>query len=386
MQLDYSKNMRPALIGNLYDIAECEVLSYGCNSPATAQVSRLAVGGTYVDGQVYTATIDGIQFSYTAVTGDSADADVATGLAEAINAEPLLYGRVTAAASSANCDITARSAGLSFTLTADSATGTGTLTASTVTANDTADVVPFGVAMVRDPNSDDYCMVLSSSVLTVPIYTLTPTATNSVSYTVQIAIGGNLYQATYLADGSATVAEICTGLTTAINAAMPASTVLAEDGATLVTLTGEVDGVNFDVESIGAGAIAIAQTQGGPTDAEGTIDNLFAGVSVRTAAVSSTAFPPSSPIGETDSSGYPAPTVINVCKRGPIVVAPEDASSHTTLVGKDVYVRLATSGTNHAGQFRASAASGFIKIPAAQARWHKVLGSGLAVVWVNAAN
>lgn len=386
MQLDYNQNMRPALVGNLYDIAECDVLSYGCNSPATAQVSRLAVAGTYADGQVYTATIDGIQFSYTGVTADSAHSDVAIGLAAAINAEPLLFGRVTAAASGDNCNITARTPGLSFTLTADSATGTGTLTASTVTANDTADVVPFGIAMVRDPNSDDYCMALSSDVLTVPIYTLTPTATNSVAYTVQIMIGGNTYQATYTSDGSATVAEICTGLTSAINTAMPASTVLAEDGTSLVTLTGEVDGVNFDVESIGAGAIAIAQTQGGPTDAEGTIDNLFAGVSVRTAAVSSTAFPPSSPLGETESSGYPAPISINVCKRGPIVVAPEDASSHTTLVGKDVYVRLATSGTNHSGQFRASAASGFIKIPSSQARWHRLLGSGLAVLWVNAAN
>lgn len=69
---------------------------------------------------------------------------------------------------------------------------------------------------------------------------IVPVAFNSRAYS--ITIGGEV--ATYTSDGSATVAEICTGLTSAINALSGAFT--AVDGTTMVTVTADADETAFE--------------------------------------------------------------------------------------------------------------------------------------------
>lgn len=73
---------------------------------------------------------------------------------------------------------------------------------------------------------------------------ITPIAQNSHTYTVTI----DGFVATFDSDASATVAEICTGITTAINAVMPATTVLATDNVTKVTLLSELAGRLFELD------------------------------------------------------------------------------------------------------------------------------------------
>lgn len=96
-----------------------------------AQVNTVTVGGTIVDGQIYTITINGTPFAYTAVVPTDDNAAVATALRTAINAgsEP-----VTASGASTAVVLTADVAGTPFTVTV-SATGTGTLTNVATTAN-----------------------------------------------------------------------------------------------------------------------------------------------------------------------------------------------------------------------------------------------------------
>lgn len=85
------------------------------------------------------------------------------------------------------------------------------------------------------------------------VETITPTAINTTLYTVTI----NGVASTYTSDGSATAAEIVTGLAAAINAQVPALPVVTS-GTTTLILTALVTGEGFTV-SIGAN-LALAHT------------------------------------------------------------------------------------------------------------------------------
>jgi hypothetical protein len=102
--------------------------------------------------------------------------------------------------------------------------------------------------------------------------TLTPTAANSTVYSVTISVfkesdfgyfGPSLvtFTVSFTSDASATVAEICTGLTNAIKLVGAAYGVTATDGTTLVTVTSNTTAAqNINIISVGAGTIAVAET------------------------------------------------------------------------------------------------------------------------------
>ena len=96
-----------------------------------AQVNTVTVGGTIANGLVYTITINGTPFAYTAVVPTDDNDAVATALRSAINggSEP-----VTASGAGAAIILTADVAGTPFTI-AVSATGAGTLTNVATTPN-----------------------------------------------------------------------------------------------------------------------------------------------------------------------------------------------------------------------------------------------------------
>jgi hypothetical protein len=115
---------------------------------------------------------------------------------------------------------------------------------------------------------------IAISAATAQVDTLTPLAVNDAAYWITIimdtdanAAGGGkaeVYNAVYVADASATVAEITAGLTVAVNNVMPASTVLAADGTTELTLTAEVAGKGFYASS-GGGASGATITHANTT-------------------------------------------------------------------------------------------------------------------------
>ncbi len=93
------------------------------------------------------------------------------------------------------------------------------------------------------------------------VNTLTPTASNSQTYTITI----NGKAVTYTADGSATVAEITAGLVAAFQAASlweEFSELTAEDGTTVVTITANTPGKPFTQTSgaTGGGALVTSTT------------------------------------------------------------------------------------------------------------------------------
>lgn len=97
---------------------------------------------------------------------------------------------------------------------------------------------------------------------TAQVATLTPTAANGAIYMVQILNDVNevVGSAEYIGDGSATAAEIVTGLIAAFGGAngVPGVTL---SGTTTLIVTANVAGVPFTVKSIGDGVIAIVATQ-----------------------------------------------------------------------------------------------------------------------------
>ena len=97
-----------------------------------AQVNTVTVGGTIANGYIYTITINGTPFAYTAVVPTDDNAAVATALRAAINAgsQP-----VTASGASTAVILTADVAGTPFTVAVSVSNVAGTLTNVATTPN-----------------------------------------------------------------------------------------------------------------------------------------------------------------------------------------------------------------------------------------------------------
>lgn len=106
-------------------------IAVGRTDADVAQVNTVTVGGTIANGQIYTITINGTPFAYTAVVPTDDNDAVATALRSAINggSEP-----VTASGAGAAVVLTADVAGTPFDVLT-SATGTGTLVDVATTPN-----------------------------------------------------------------------------------------------------------------------------------------------------------------------------------------------------------------------------------------------------------
>lgn len=112
------------------------------------------------------------------------------------------------------------------------------------------------------------CIWLGNAKKVAQVDTLTPTASNSQTYSISI----NSKTISYTADSSATVAEITAGLVAAFSASQEKEfqEVTATDGTTVVYLTAAEAGVPFTATTAATGAGALASstttTSSGPND------------------------------------------------------------------------------------------------------------------------
>lgn len=134
--------------GDLADNGEHDVLTYFNNDPRTAQVDTITTPADPASSPgadtTYTITVNGVEITYTD-DGSPTRAEIAEGLRDAVNAEPEVNGTVVATATGTTTILTARVAGEGFTTTVDS-----NLSLANTTANDEADSVPFGRAVIVD--------------------------------------------------------------------------------------------------------------------------------------------------------------------------------------------------------------------------------------------
>lgn len=360
------------LAGKAGDIADNmfnDKLSYTNDDPRAAQVDTVTID-TATDTEVYSIFIDGIEISFTAAS--AVEADIATGLAAAVNAEPLVNGRVVATTSTADLILTASVPGVGFT-TAEGQNA-AKMTLVNTTANATAAAVEFGRAVMANglsSGSNKLAKLVDAATMTALQFTLTPVpgAGTSITYSVDVTVDGVGYHAQFTDDGTPTVAEIVTGLQAELAAVLPAS-VTAVDNTTNLLLNAATAGQGFSVavgtDDAAASSITVASNSGD------VLDDKIVGVTLRDLTETTS-------IIDGESANYPGGSAMGVMHDGRVFVEVEEDLSDPS---DGVYVRVAASGSlDKLGGFSTAAGTGLVKWN--KARWVRQAGSGLAILEVN---
>lgn len=359
-QTRYNKDLRVGRAGDPADSGPKDIISLINDDPRTAQVSTITVDSAS-NSTTYSVTLNEVVISFTS-DASATTAEIATGLAAAINAEPLVAASVSAEAASAVVTVTSSYAGRAFTLTSSEAD----LTLATGTANDSADPVPFGAAVIFDPADAKYGRLLKTANLSARTRTITVggTAENAKLLIVTLTINGRVYTGQAVTSGSATVSNVAISLLTTINDIAPADTVLATSSSGVVTLTAEAPGVDFDVSVVGDKLTTMTLVIGGESFvAFDSIDDAFAGIA-QTGYRHETA-------GATGE--FAGGSAMSVMRSGRVKVD----TAEQVLPGRPVYVSMTDGKT-----FRQSAADGYIKLP--RCSWKGSLSASVGVLSLNA--
>jgi hypothetical protein len=122
-----------------------DVMSYANDDPRAQQIDTVtATGATNL--HLYTVTINGVDCNYTSDAAATV-AEIADGLAAAIEAEPLVNATVGAVSDGVSLvTITATTGGVGYTISEADAQ----LTLASVAANATAAAIPFGRCVIED--------------------------------------------------------------------------------------------------------------------------------------------------------------------------------------------------------------------------------------------
>lgn len=141
-----------------------DVLSYANDDPRAQQIDTITVTGATND-KTYTVTINGVDISFLS-DATATIAEVADGLAAAIEAEPLVNGTVGAVSDGVSLvTVTATTGGVGFTIAESDAE----LTLASVQANATAAAIPFGRAVIEDglgAHGNKLCKLINSTDVT----------------------------------------------------------------------------------------------------------------------------------------------------------------------------------------------------------------------------
>lgn len=362
---DVTLRRNQALLGQLADRSVLSRTRTLLNSPAQAkQVTTLTMSGAS-NSTTYTITVNGVDISYTTDSSTSTT-ELAAGLAAAVNAEPLVRGQVIATSASAVLTLTGANFGVAFTVT-ESESDIGT--PSTTTAAASASAVGFGLAMIQtgyaaDPaEANQVGRVATNAAFSAQVdtWTITYVASARVGLSVTLS-NGKTYEAHTV---SATArADTMTALAAALNAILPANTVLAAGTDTGVTLTAEVVGESFESGFLisDEGATDPTGTLSSTKSASTSLALAFAGVSLRTYDVQATT------VGDSSSASYGANEGVLTLESGKVWVA----NSQGVSFGDPVYVELDSGGSF--GRFYNTASSTRALLPSA--RWERDERSG----------
>jgi hypothetical protein len=292
-------------------------------------------------------------------------AEIHAGLIAAVNAEPLMRGILQPGGTSPSLTLTGLLPGVPFTPTVtDGSTGDLGAPVNTAAAASAA-AVPFGRAVVdlgyATGESDRLGALCGSTQFTAQVVTVTVAYIALTYYTVRIRdrqTGRIIADETVIAntDHATTAGD----LETALNGALPASTVIATSPAADLVLTAEVPGYEFDVEvnvAEAAGTLTLVYTTG-PSRAT-SLQRAFAGVSLHSLN------DPNPTIGSLTADSYAANAGMRVAQQGQVWV--EDAAGIS--LGDDVYVELAVGANT--GKFYNAASATRVQLPAGLASWRR---------------
>lgn len=357
-QKSYNPTMVPGRAGMLADDGERDVVSLINDNPRAAQVTDVVVD-TAANSTKYSFTIDGVEISYTS-DGSATKTEIANGLADAVNAEPLVNGLVSAESDGTDTvTITARIAGVGYEYSESDAN----LSSTATTANAEADPVWFGAPVVRDTDDARYGRALKSTAITQRsiVTTFGGTAENDKLLHITLRVGEHVYNTSYDTGGAATLANIAQGVRDAINALSAGVTASSSSGA--LTVVNGSSGLDVGLEIVGIGLTTLTITKTSDNgDVADDLAKAFEGIALHEY---------DHEVGTLNGEpAYEPGEVMSVCRRGRVIVP----TSAEITSGRDVYYVLATA------TFADAAASGRVLLP--HCRWRKPLSSSLAVVQV----
>lgn len=262
---DVRARARQGQNGDFSKVSHLNALLTGINSiPQSKQVSTLDVTdpGDNVTG---TITINGVAVDIDTGTGLDQDG-VGALIATNVNAEPLVRGSVVATFDTTTdvLTLTSKLPGDVFTVSESFA---GLANISTVSSNK-ADAVPFGRAVVLQGTNpgevEDLVALAKSTRFTAQVLTATVDtgqATDRIASVYEIRGTERILIAQAGFTGSGTAATEATNIAAALNAALPANTVLVTTSTADVIFTAEVVGSEFEVDiQTTVGAVAAAYT------------------------------------------------------------------------------------------------------------------------------
>ena len=347
------------------------------------QVSTVTVAAATND-KVYTITVNGIDVSYTS-DGSATTAEVASGLADAVNAEPLVRGQVSASAATNVATLTGLMSGVSFTLTEADAQ----LSVATSTTAASAETVPFGRYMVatgwvsesaayhQDGEATEQGALVQESTFSAQVDTVDTPYIASAAYLLTVSVEGQSYAVSVAADTDTPTTG--TAVAAAINAILPANTVVAAGVAGGLTLTAEKEGLSFST-TIGASdggasmpAVAIASTRSIST----SLEDAGGAVSLFSSQEENLTVAP-----DGGDAVYKANVGVRAMAKGSIWVESSEAPSASDAV----YVETAAGATQ--GRFYTSGSATRILLPRSMARWVRDArpssGIDLALLYIDA--
>jgi hypothetical protein len=369
---DVRSRARQGVVGDWVYSDPTRRSGFGLNqSGQAAQVTTVTLTDQGDDDDVI-ITINGIDVSINSGTGQTL-AQVGADLAEAINAEPLVRGQVSASFVTATLTLTGLTPGLAFTVSIASDPDSWLSSVTTTTSAAEADAVPFGRVVINDGvnsgETERLVALADTGEFTAQVITATPSG-----YVADAEIRVAVYEVRgseriLLADVSETSATdldtTLDAIVVSLNAQLPANSVLAASTpatATALTFTAEIAGLEIDID-VGAdddGASvptwAVAYTTG-PSVAT-SLHRAFEGVSLYSASDEAAAV-------EGEEGEYAANAGVHYAKRGVVWVE----SDETVTAGGTVYVELTAGAT--AGRLYAAASSTRVALSKAVARWER---------------
>lgn len=345
---------RQGIVGELAFLAPSdETITLLNKAGQAAQVGTIVVD-TATNSATYAWLLNNVAQTYVADSSTST-AEVATGIADVINADPLTRGQVSAEASSATVTITGTWPGVAFTLSDSDAKITST---EATTAAASASEVPFGRLLISQGFSatglSQYGALPLASRLSAQVDSWAITYDAAVLMHAAITIDGQTYSSsvTMATDAATSV----TALVAALNLVLPSDSVLASASTASLVLTAEVPGKAFVSAvwfGVGRDTGAAVLTQTAPVSSD--INRAAAGVSLRatnTALVSDSA---------TEAKYQPNDAMRAARKASGVWVT----CAQTITPGDPVYVETA-SGSDTGKFFNTSTAT---RIRLNKARW-----------------
>ena len=342
------------------------------NSLPQTKCTATVVIATASNDETYGVSITDHNGNVVAATYDADSStgkdEIADGLADALNELPHT-GYDIESDGVDTITLTATQAGDDYDFSISETDNAAKMTTTVTGATDAGDVaIGVGVLFTSQGDDGEYLgATVEDDHLTKQVDTITVDYAAKEEYTVTIEVDGESYSIGPIVadtDDSTTQAAIVT----AINAMMPANTVLAAGSSPDITLTAEVAGKAFKT-SVGLASGTIARLALVHTTAPITADinKVFLGVSEN-------AYDVEIPQGSTDGK-YPAGTGVRVLKKGKIVVS---AHTETIAVGDPVYIETASGSTK--GHFYKASGATRILLPSTRAKWAEASANGLVLL------